>query len=67
MVEDFNEFSAVVKNPVERLSLKQFVRTCSTSNHAEKSPLVSNENTEDKVVMKQSLIFKVVFKHSVYV
>ena len=27
MVEDFNEFSAVVTNPVERLHLKQFVKT----------------------------------------
>ena len=27
MVQDFNEFSAIVHNPVERLHLKQFVKT----------------------------------------
>lgn len=26
MVEDFNEFSAIVTNPVERLCLKKFVK-----------------------------------------
>lgn len=31
MVEDFNEFSAIVTNPVERLHLKQFVKTHGTS------------------------------------
>ena len=30
MVGDFNEFCAVVPNPVERLHLKQFVKTYST-------------------------------------
>ena len=31
MVDDFNEFSAIVTNPVERLHLKQFVKTYSSS------------------------------------
>ena len=30
MVEDFNEFSAIVTNPVEKLHLRQFVKTYST-------------------------------------
>ena len=31
MVDDFNEFSAIVTNPGERLHLKQFVKTYSGS------------------------------------
>ena len=31
MVGDFNEFCTVVPNPVERLHLKQFIKTYSTS------------------------------------
>lgn len=33
MVQDFNEFSAIVTNPVERLHLKQFVVTYKNSDN----------------------------------
>ena len=48
MVEDFNEFSAIVTNPVERLHLKQFVKTCSTSvNPSEHTAAASTKNIQD--------------------
>jgi 4-hydroxy-L-threonine phosphate dehydrogenase PdxA len=46
MVEDFNEFSAIVTNPIERLHLRQFVRTYST--HTDQIP--SMKGIEDEVV-----------------
>ena len=45
MVEDFNEFCAVVPNLVERLHLKQFVKTYSTSTG---SIITSDVCTKDK-------------------
>ena len=48
MVEDFNEFSAIVTNPVERLHLRQFVRTYST--HTDQTPSVSKKDIQDEVV-----------------
>ena len=51
MVEDFNEFSAIVTNPVERLHLKQFVKTYSNcATHSEQAPSVSNKDIIDNVV-----------------
>ena len=53
MVEDFNEFSAVVPNPVERLHLKQFVKSYSTSavlpGHAS-AACTKDKDTEDDLV-----------------
>ena len=46
MVEDFNEFSAIVTNPVERLYLRQFVKTYST--HTGQMPLM--KGIQDEVV-----------------
>lgn len=40
MVEEFNEFSAIVTNPVERLSIKQFVKTHSSSTIHSNSELI---------------------------
>jgi hypothetical protein len=54
MVEDFDELSAVVTNPVERLSLKHFVRTYSSV--AELPPSVSHESIEDKVVIHLTML-----------
>ena len=45
MVGDFNVFCAVVPNPVERLHLKQFVKTYSTSIE---STITSAMCTKDK-------------------
>lgn len=48
MVDDFNEFSAVVSNPVERLHLKRYVK-----NYAEKQEsAVSDQNqVQDDMVI----------------
>ena len=46
MVEDFNEFSAIVTNPVERLHLRQFVKTYSI--HTGQMP--SMKGIQDEVV-----------------
>lgn len=53
MVEDFNEFSAVVPNPVERLHLKQFVKNYNTSAVLPGHTSVvrtNNTDTEDDLV-----------------
>ena len=48
MVEDFNEFSAIVTNPVERLHLRQFVKTYST--HTGQMQMPSMKGIQDEVV-----------------
>lgn len=46
MVEDFNEFSIIVTNPVERLHLKQFVKVNSITNLKETA---QSENSVSKI------------------
>ena len=51
MVEDSDEFNTVVTNPVERLHLKQFVKTYNNSaTHSERALFVSKKDGEDDVV-----------------
>ena len=52
MVEDFNEFSAIVTNPVDRLRLKHFVRKNSLKsvNPTEKTAPLCYTGTGDDVV-----------------
>ena len=52
MVGDFNEFCAVVPNPVERLHLKQFVKTYSTSIESTitSAMCTKDKDTEDDLV-----------------
>lgn len=47
MVEDFNEFSAIVTNPVERLCLKHFVKTHNSATQFESTPSVSYKDSQD--------------------
>ena len=54
MVEDFNEFSAIVTNPVERLYLKQFVMT--HNNWSKQATSVSCGDAIEVVTTKQHIV-----------
>ena len=58
MVEDSDEFNAIVTNPVERLHLKQFVKkyNSATHDHSETAPFVSKKDSEDDIVSYACMI-----------
>lgn len=50
MVEDFNEFSVIVTNPLERLSLKRFVKKAHSSSALYSEQTSSVSYVKDKVL-----------------